>query len=160
MKEIKLTSTIKIYQNISDLSPVYQQLLELAKSSLADSYSPYSQFKVGAGLLLTNGKMLGGSNQENASYPLCLCAERVAIAAAASQYPKEAIEAIAVTAKSPRQIIQSPVSPCGACRQVICETENKYKHAIKIILQGEQGDIYVLDSGKDLLPLSFDASVL
>ncbi|MFK8101315.1 MAG: cytidine deaminase [Saprospiraceae bacterium] len=160
MKEISLTTTLKVYQETKDLSEEAQALLQLAKTALADAYAPYSKFQVGAGLLLANGKMIGGSNQENASYPLCLCAERVAIAAAASQYPKVAVTAIAVTAKNPRQTITAPVSPCGACRQVICETEQKYQQDIQIIMQGEEGEIYVLDRAKDLLPLSFDASVL
>ena len=104
--------------------------------------------------------MIQGSNQENAAYPLCLCAERVAIAAADSVYPGVPIIAIAITAKSLNQVVDSPVSPCGACRQVICETEGKHQTPMRIILQGETGKVYVLSSGNDLLPLSFDGSRL
>ena len=105
-------------------------------------------------------RIIGGSNQENAAYPLCLCAERVAIAAADAIYPRVPILAIAITAKSLNQIVDSPVSPCGACRQVICETEGKHETPMRIILQGEKGKVYILASGNDLLPLSFDSTQL
>ena len=160
MKKITLKTTFQLYTTLSALTEADQKLLKLAKKSLNQSYSPYSNFQVGAALLLQNGKMVGGSNQENAAYPLCLCAERVALAAASSRYPKAAIEAIAITAKSSHIAVNKPVSPCGACRQSICETENRFQRPIRIILQGETGDIYVLDSGRDLLPLSFDGQFL
>lgn len=160
MKKIKLESLVALYPHVKELPQQDQTLLAMAKSALKDSYSPYSNFKVGAAVLLSNGKMLGGSNQENASYPLCLCAERVALATAASQYPQEAVHAIAVTAYNASQKVSQPVSPCGACRQVILETELRFHQDIRIILQGEEGPVYVLDKAKDLLPLSFDGSFL
>ncbi|MEM9821971.1 MAG: cytidine deaminase [Bacteroidota bacterium] len=160
MKKITLKTSFQSYPNISALPEADQKLLKLAKKSLNQSYSPYSNFKVGAALLLQNGKMVGGSNQENAAYPLCLCAERVALAAASSRYPKSAIEAIAVTAKSSHVTVDKPISPCGACRQSICETEIRHQQTMRVILQGETGDIYVLESGRDLLPLSFDGQFL
>lgn len=160
MKEKILTTRIEVYPNIEDLSKVEQELLELSKASLEHSYSPYSNFKVGAAVLMEGGRMLGGSNQENASYPLCLCAERVALSAAASVCPSESVIAIAVTAKGPNLKIDQPISPCGACRQVICETELKHKQNIRVILQGEIGEIYVFETAKDLLPLLFDGSYL
>lgn len=160
MKKIVLQTTFKVYTDSKQLAPADQQLLALAKNALEDSYSPYSQFQVGAGLLLQNGEMLSGSNQENAAYPMCLCAERVALGAAAAQYPKEAILAIAITAKNPRLPQKRPVSPCGACRQVLVETEAKHNQTMRIILQGEVGDIYLIDQARDLLPLSFDGGFL
>ena len=160
MKKIDLTTTFQIFDQILEMEVHDQQLILAAKDGLKDSYSPYSKFKVGAAILLSNGKMLKGSNYENAAYPMCLCAERVAIAAASSQYPKASIKAIAITAKSASMKIEQPITPCGACRQVICETENKHGQKMQIILQGEKGDIYILETGKDLLPLSFDGRVL
>lgn len=160
MKEIKLTTTIKVYANTSELSPADQVLLQRAHDAVHDSYSPYSNFKVGAAVRLANDEILGGSNQENASYPLCLCAERTALSAAASIFPKEEVTAIAVTAKSPTKPITFPISPCGACRQVLCETENKHKHNMRVILQGETGEIYEFMTAKDLMPLSFDSEFL
>lgn len=160
MKKIVLQTTIKVYTDSSELNPEDQQLLALAKNALQDSYSPYSQFQVGAALLLQDGTMIGGSNQENAAYPLCLCAERVALGAAAAQYPREPIIAIAITAKNPKLLQEKPVSPCGACRQVLLETEAKHQQTMRILLQGEVGDIYLIDQARDLLPLSFDGSFL
>lgn len=160
MKELKLTTTIKVYEELEELSLSDQKLLKQAHQAVHASYSPYSNFKVGAAVLLENGKILGGSNQENASYPLCLCAERTAFSAAASLYPTTKIVAIAVTAKSEKNVIDKPISPCGACRQVICEVEQKFSSDIRIILQGEVGQVYEFNSGKDLMPFSFDAEYL
>lgn len=160
MKKVTLKTTMQVYDALDQLPEADQKLLKLARKSLAHSYSPYSEFKVGAALLLDNSKMVGGSNQENAAYPLCLCAERVALSAAASRYPKAKVNCIAVTAKSASIQISQPISPCGACRQSICEVENRHQQPIRIILQGETGAIYVLESGRDLLPLSFDGQFL
>lgn len=160
MKKLVLKTTVEVYSDLTELSKTDQALILLARASLQDSYSPYSKFQVGAGLLLDNGKMIGGSNQENASYPLCLCAERVALAAAAAQYPQTAILTIAVTAKNQKMVLSKPISPCGACRQVICETEQKHQQTIRILLQGEEGDIYAVNGAQELLPLSFDSSSL
>ncbi len=151
---------MQVFEFAHQLPDEDQLLLEKAKEAVGDAYAPYSRFRVGSAIRLRNGKIIKGSNQENASFPLCLCAERVAIAAADSNFPREAVVAVAVTAKSSNQVIDKPIAPCGACRQVICETENKHGHDIRIIMQGESGEIYVLQSGKDLLPLSFDGSYL
>ena len=160
MKKIDLTTTFQIFDQISEMEVHDQQLILAAKEGLKDSYSPYSKFKVGAAILLSYGKIIKGSNQENAAYPMCLCAERVAIAAADAMYPKETILAIAVTAKSPTKPIDKPIAPCGACRQVLCETENKHNQKMKVIMQGEVGDIILVNTAKDLLPLSFDSEIL
>lgn len=160
MKKLSIKTDISIYEAPDELPEAYQRLLALAHQSLEDAYAPYSKFHVGAAVLLENGKELSGSNQENAAYPVCICAERVALSAAASLYPKVAIRAIAVTAKSPSAMIKQPVSPCGTCRQFMSEVEDKHQQAFKVILQGEEGPIYVADAAKDLLPLSFDASFL
>jgi cytidine deaminase len=135
-------------------------LLALAKKSLENSYSPYSRFKVGAAVMLENGETLGGSNYENASFPLCICAEQVVLSAAANRFPGVPVVAIAVTVKNPNQLIERPAPPCGACRQVICETERKNRQPMRLILQGETGAVFVFNSGQDLLPLAFDESFL
>ncbi len=160
MKKHILKTAIEVYTSEKELSLKDQKLMKKAKQALKKSYSPYSNFKVGAAILLKNGKMMSGSNQENASYPLCLCAERVTISAADSVHPKVPILAMAITAKSPSQTITKPVAPCGACRQVIFETEMKHDTPMRILLQGETGKVYVIEGGKDLLPLSFDGSLL
>ncbi len=160
MKKKDLTTSFQIFSKISEMDTIDQALILAAKEGLKDSYSPYSKFKVGAAILLSNGEIIKGSNQENAAYTMCLCAERVAIAAADAIYPKEKIVAIAVTAKSPSKPIDRPIAPCGACRQVLCETENKHHQKMKVIMQGEVGDIVLIDTAKDLLPFSFDAEFL
>ena len=109
---------------------------------------------------LKNDKVFSGSNQENAAYPLCLCAERVALSAAGNAFPKEPVVALAVTATSPSRAIKEPVSPCGSCRQAIAETEFRFKTPVRIIMQGESGEIYCTNSIKVLLPLSFSADSL
>ena len=148
------------YPSKKDLRDNDQQVLALAKRHLQYSYSPYSNFKVGAALFLENGQFIGGSNQENASYPLCLCAERVALAAAAAMHPEVLIHTLAVTVQHANKIIRDPIMPCGACRQVICEVEQKQQKAIRIITQGMEGEVYVFESGLSILPLAFDASFL
>jgi cytidine deaminase len=160
MKKKILKTTIDVYANEEELTAEDQQLMKQAKQALKDSYSPYSKFKVGAAVLLANGKTVVGSNQENAAYSVCICAERTALSNASSRYPKEPVLAIAVTAVSPVKKTDQPVSPCGTCRQYISEIENRYKQDIKIIMQGVEGPVYVVSSIKSLLPLSFDGSLL
>lgn len=160
MKILSLNANIEVYSGIKELNKADKALLKAAKKSLKDAYAPYSKFKVGAALRLKNGKVVIGSNQENASFPLTLCAERVAIFAAAAKYPTEAVEAIAITATSGSQVLDKPVTPCGSCRQVISESEYRFKQDIRVILHGEKGEVYVLHSIKDILPLTFDANFL
>lgn len=160
MKEHTLHTVFKIYDSADELPESDRTLLEMARQSLAYSYSPYSNFKVGAAVLMGNGEMLGGSNYENASYPMCICAEQSVLAAAASRFPGEKVLAIAVTIRNPKRVIGQPAAPCGACRQVICETERKNGQTMRVLLQGETGPVYVFDKGLDLLPLGFDGDFL
>ena len=160
MKILSLNANIAVYENVEELNSADNALLKAAKKSMEDAYAPYSKFKVGAALRLKNGEVIIGSNQENAAFPVTMCAERVAIFAAASRYPDEAIESIAITAKSNSRIVDKPVTPCGSCRQVIHESEYRFKQDIRVILHGETGEVYVLDSIKDILPLTFDAHFL
>lgn len=159
-REINLNAVVEVYENLEDLPLDDQKLLLKAKAALPNAYAPYSGFQVSAAVLLENGEILIGTNQENASYPMCLCAERVALAAAHAEFPGVPVLKIAIAVKSAHKIVDQPASPCGACRQVICETEFRYKNLIQIILQGETGAIYKLQSGKDLLPLAFDGDFL
>ena len=160
MKEHTLHTVFRIYASPEELPTPDRELLALARQSLAHSYSPYSNFKVGAAVRLSNGEMLGGSNYENASYPMCICAEQSVLAAAASRYPAEKVTAIAVTIRNPKKVIEQPAAPCGACRQVICETERKNAQTMRVIIQGETGPVYVFDKGGDLLPLGFEGGYL
>ncbi|TLX72261.1 cytidine deaminase [Labilibacter sediminis] len=159
MKKIDITTKIEKYDNISELPEQEQQLINLAREAAEKSYSPYSKFKVGVALLLSNDKIVTGNNQENAAYPSGLCAERTAIYYANAQYPDAAILKMAVSATHQGLIIENPISPCGACRQVMIETETRFKTNIKTILDGEKA-IYISKSAANLLPLSFTQSDL
>lgn len=160
MRTQTIQTSYSVYDSPDQLPDADQQLLSLAKSSLGNSYSPYSNFKVGAAALLGNGEMVGGSNYENASYPMCICAEQTVLTTAANCFPNVPVVALAVTVKNPKQVIAQPGPPCGACRQVICETEWKNHQEMRIILQGEAGPVYVFEKGLDLLPMAFDGSYL
>ena len=159
-RKIEIKSEIYEYNSIEELSEGDRQLLEHASNAADLAYAPYSNFYVGAALLLENGKMLRGNNQENVAYPSGLCAERVAIFAAGAQFPDIPITTIAVTAKSKSFKVNEPVSPCGACRQVMAEYENRYGSNIRLILQGEEGRIHITDSVKVLLPFMFNSEKL
>jgi len=160
MKKKTIKTTVEIYKDEQSLAVEDQQLMKKAKKALKLSYSPYSNFKVGAAVLLENGKTIVGSNQENAAYSVCICAERTALSEASSRFPKTAIVSIAVTAKAQGKKIKEPVSPCGVCRQYMLEVENRHQQPIKIVMQGEEGPVYIVPSIKSLLPLSFDGSLL
>lgn len=152
-KELKISYTD--FDNESELITSDQDLLQKARLAVDSAYAPYSNFHVGAALLLKNGKIIIGNNQENVAYPSGLCAERVAIYAAGANYPEVAIEAIAITCKSKSFKVDEPLSPCGACRQAIAEYETRHNSKIKIILAGETGSIRMLESISDLLPFMF-----
>ncbi|MCC6723704.1 MAG: cytidine deaminase [Saprospiraceae bacterium] len=160
MKKITITTQYDSFDSLEELSENDRAVLLLAKKSLENSYSPYSNFKVGAAVLLRNGELMGGSNYENASYPLCICAEQTVLTTAANIYPGVAPLVIAIAIRNPAQVIDRPGLPCGACRQVICETEMKNNQPIRVVLQGETGPIFVFENGRDLLPLAFDKTFL
>jgi cytidine deaminase len=148
------------YSNADELPTEEKNLVIAARKAADDAYAPYSGFHVGAALLLENGIIVTGNNQENAAYPSALCAERVALFNAASQYPDVKIRALAITAKSHDFVINSPVSPCGACRQVMAEYENRHQQSFKIILSGQEGNVIVLQNVASVLPFVFDGAVL
>lgn len=142
------------YNKLSDLSDDDQKLIAAARESAQNAYAPYSKFYVGAAVLLANGKIIRGNNQENADFTDGLCAERVALFYAQSNFPNIAVEALAVTAKTVHGLIPGPALPCGSCRQVLVETESRYKQPIRLILDGAK-KIMVLDGSDKLLPFAF-----
>ncbi len=153
MKEQVLNIRYQIAE-LTELSDAEQQLVKKAMAATNNSYANYSHFHVGAACLLADGKVVIGANQENAAFPSGLCAERSAIFAAQSNYPEQAILTLAIAARNEHGFLKSPISPCGACRQVILEMEDRYKRPVRILLYGEHGT-YCFQSIKDLLPFSF-----
>ncbi len=137
-----------------------QHLVELARTMCDQAYAPYSAFYVGAAVLLKNGEIIKGSNQENGAYPSGLCAERVAAFAASAMFPGVPMQKIAISARSNRIQVGDPVSPCGACRQVLMEYELAQDSPMKIILSKEGGKIRIIEKVADLLPLSFSGNGL
>lgn len=158
MKDLTITSIIKVY-TFDELNKTDQDLMTSAMEATTRSYAPYSKFSVGAAALLANGIVVTGTNQENAAYPSGLCAERTTLFYANSQYPGQPVLTLAIAARTEKDFIDLPIPPCGACRQVILETEKRYKQPIRILLYGKK-EIYEVKSICDLLPLSFDASAM
>lgn len=153
MEQIDINISIQSYQ-LDELSPQDQELVQAAIEATKNAYANYSRFYVGAALRLENGKIVIGANQENAAFPSGLCAERTAVFAAQANYPDSPIETLAIAGRNEKGVLPNPITPCGACRQVILEIEDRYKKPIKILLYGTQ-KIYCVRSVKDLLPLSF-----
>ena len=135
-------------------------LLSEARSVTQFAYAPYSNFQVGAYAKLVNGESVSGTNQENASYPVGICAERVLLSSVASQYQNVAIDTIAISYNNTNGESDHPISPCGICRQSLSEYEDRVKQPIRIILSGMQGEVYILSTAKHLLPLSFSSTDL
>jgi cytidine deaminase len=160
MKEISVTSSFIVYDTLGELSQDIQDLMNQAVEIRKKAYAPYSQFRVGAALLLDNGKIVLGSNQENAAYPSGLCAERVAIFHAGSVYPEAKILKMAITAASDTNQTTAPIPPCGSCRQSIAEYEIKQETPVEIYFMGEIGEVYKSASLKNLLPFMFDKKFL
>lgn len=148
------------YQSIDELSAQDKELVEKATEAHNKAYAPYSQYHVGAALLLEDGKIITGNNQENVAYPSGLCAERVALFYASSQHPNAIMKTIAIAAKAENFVITEAVAPCGACRQVMSEYETKQQSPIRIILKAEKGKILAFEKVEDILPLMFHAEEL
>jgi cytidine deaminase len=159
-KQFEISFKLNIYEKIDDLPSQLADLVKLSIEGTKISYAPYSNFLVGAAVLTESGKMFIGANQENAAYPQCMCGERVAIYHAAMASPNDAIEAVAISVKNKDKDIFEPVMPCGACRQVISEYENRYNKDIMILLRTSDDKVYVVNSVKDILPLGFNQSFL
>lgn len=160
MEKRHLGFDLTIYKGIEALPPGDQELLIKAREASMGAYAPYSGFRVGAALLLGSGEVIIGSNQENASFPSGLCAERVAVFQKGARFPEGNIEVLAVFALSPGQDLKIPAAPCGNCRQSLLEYEHRQKSPIRILLQADSGSVYECPSVSALLPLGFDQSYL
>ena len=159
MKDIVLQTKIKV-GTIDELSSKEREVVDAARKATANSYAVYSGFKVGAAVRLSDGTIVSGTNQENAAYPSGLCAERTTLFWANSQYPDKAVEIMAIAACTEQGELERPITPCGACRQVILETEKRFKTPIRIILYASK-ECYIIEDGiKTLMPLSFDSDFL
>lgn len=142
-----------------ELTVEERSLIDKAIEATGRSYARYSCFNVGAAVRLENGEEIIGCNQENAAYPLTLCAERTALFSAAAQYPHQPVTMIAIAARNADGLLPEPITPCGSCRQVMIETEQRFSHNIRILLYGTKY-VYVIDGIKNLMPLSFNEDVL
>lgn len=160
MQKKEINITIHEFENDAELSAADLCMLKEARLAGEFAYAPYSAFHVGAAVKLANGKIVRANNQENVAYPSGLCAERVAVFFASANHPGETIESIAVSCSSAKTGSDKPFSPCGACRQVLAEYEQKQHSPIRIILGGKTGKILVSESVKNLLPLMFEADQL
>jgi cytidine deaminase len=156
----KISFNITIYESAEELNKGDKVLMDAAVNARQKAYAPYSNFFVGASVLLENGEIVEGNNQENASYPSGLCAERVAVFYAGAKFPGVKIIAIAISASASSYEVSSPAAPCGNCRQAISEYEFKQNTPIKMLLMGETGDVIECASLADLLPLGFNSSYL
>ena len=153
MKEIEIKSLFRVY-DMDELSQSDRELVSAAMEATKGSYAPYSKFRVGAAARLANGLVFTGANQENAAYPSGLCAERTTLFAANAQYPDQPVLALAIAARKGNRFMPTPISPCGACRQVISGVEDRFGHPVRILLYGTQGN-YECNGIDDLLPLRF-----
>ncbi|WP_276165564.1 cytidine deaminase [Zobellia alginiliquefaciens] len=160
MQKQNITFELSIFDSIDELSAEDNKLMNDAVAARGDAYAPYSNFQVGVAILLENGVVVTGNNQENASYPSGLCAERVAIFYAGAKYPGVGIQTIAITATSINHVLTDPAAPCGNCRQAISEYEVKQKKPIALMMMGEKGKVFKCNSMADILPLGFNSSFL
>ena len=155
MYEEQYSFAFKVYNSIDELNNEDAMLLKKARKVTHNAYAPYSHFSVGAVARLKNGAFVKGTNQENASFPASICAERVLLSSVSSQYPREIIEAIAVSYYNEDGDSDKPVSPCGICRQTLLEYEERQQQSIRLILGGLEGKVYVIEKAGMLMPLSF-----
>ena len=155
MREAQYSFTFKVYDAIDELNNEDAMLLKKAREITNNAYAPYSHFCVGAVAKLKSGAFVCGANQENASFPAGICAERVLLSSVSSQYPKETIEAVAISYDNTNGMSDKPVSPCGICRQTLLEYEERQQQPIRLILGGMEGEVYVIPKASLLMPLSF-----
>lgn len=148
------------YASDRELAASDADLLKTARNAIADAYAPYSRFRVGAAACLVNGEVVTGSNQENASFPAGICAERTLLSAAASRYPGVAIDTLAISYSNEKGASDRPISPCGICRQSLQETERRFGRSIRLVLGGMEGKVFILPQAGQLLPLAFTAEEL
>ncbi len=154
----KITVNYQRFEHWNELEVKEKDLIAKAYEICDTAYAPYSKFHVGAAVLLSNGEIITGSNQENIAYPSGLCAERVALFYVGSNYPNETVKTICIVAKGDLLPLDKILSPCGGCRQVMLETEMRQKTPYKVILVSQNGVTLVFNSAEDLLPLAFGVS--
>jgi cytidine deaminase len=161
MKKQELTLSFNIYDSLESLNKTDVNLIEKARLSTEIAYAPYSHFHVGATALLKNGEILSGTNQENASFPVGICAERVLLSIIGQLFPNEPIDTIAISYHDFNNTISNkPISPCGMCRQAIHEYEIRTGNPIRLLLTGMEGEVYEISDAESLLPLSFKGETL
>jgi cytidine deaminase len=160
MNEKKFEFDYQVYDDIKQLTEKDAWLLTEARKVTELAYAPYSNFHVGAVAVLSNGSMVAGTNQENASYPVGICAERVLLGSASTLHPNVAIESMAISYNSNAIKSDHPISPCGMCRQALLEFETRNKKPIRLILAGQEGKIYIIKAASQLLPFAFTSSEL
>lgn len=160
MELLEHNSRIEVFDNEEALPETDRELLGKAQQATFGAYAPYSNFYVGAALRLEDGTVVTGNNQENAAYPAGLCAERVALFYASSNFPDRQVTAIAISARAEEFEISHPVTPCGSCRQVIAETESRQSRPVRILMKGDSGKIYITNGIANLLPFMFRADEL
>lgn len=157
MKKEQHSFSYEVYHSVDELDEKDAVLLKAARQITEQAYAPYSQFHVGAAAILKNGEMVTGTNQENASYPVGLCAERALLATAAALFPNIAVHTMAISYNNINGDSSQPISPCGMCRQYLAEYETRMNHPIRVILSGLDGEVYVIDKASALLPLGFSS---
>ena len=160
MKENKYEFTYEVYSDSSELNERDAWLLNEAREVTSQAYAPYSKFFVGAVAMMANGEIVAGTNQENASYPVGICAERVLLGSVATLQPNIPIESIAISYNSDEVKSDHPISPCGMCRQALLEYESRTSRPIRLILSGQEGRVYVIKSAGMLLPFAFTSEEL
>jgi len=158
--KVQFESTLQVIDSVADLNDKEREAVTMAMSMIDKAYAPYSNFYVGAAAVTASGTVYPGCNQENASYPLCICGERVALYNAGAHEHDVPVVLLAIVCSSRDKAVPRPVSPCGACRQVITEFEDRHDQPITILLKADGDTLYKSESGAKLLPFLFDASVL
>lgn len=156
MRKVEINTEVFVFDDINELNDREQMLLKSAEDGLEKSYSPYSNFKVSSAVLLENGVVLTGANQENAAYSTCICAERTVLGTASSLHPNVKPVMLAVVVKNMNKLQEKPAAPCGECRQYIFEIESRYKSEIPILMKAQSNKIYKVKSVSQLLPLAFE----
>jgi cytidine deaminase len=157
--ERRIVETKLSVYTFDELTDQHKLLIEKAKEQVEKAYAPYSNFYVGAAVELENGAFFAASNQENAAYPSGLCAERAAMFYANGQFPNTPVRTIAITAFTNGEFLKNPVTPCGACRQVLLESETRFDNEITVLLYGSE-ETYLIENVKQLLPLCFEKNSL
>lgn len=156
----EFTLTYEELESDAELLPADAELLRVAREATAHAYAPYSHFRVGAAARLASGVVITGTNQENASFPAGICAERTLLSVAGAQYPGVPIETLAISYHNENGVSDRPISPCGICRQSLQEFEQRTQRTMRVILGGETGKVIVLDRAVLLLPFAFSADEL